>query len=155
MAMVLCEHQNRIPKLVKSFHGVDLGDWESLHTDDLVARDGLRFEKWIHEPDFPCPGGESLRNVYRRSFSELAKLVGDCEPGEEIAIIAPSAVLQCLCCGILDLDLNTARHFFVDHGGISVFQRSLPDGHYQLSCWNDTHHLKLKANRALELESGA
>lgn len=155
VAMELGERQGRWPKLVKSFDGVDLGEWECQRVEDLTSRDGLRFENWPIEPDFPCPGGESMRNVYRRAFSELAAIVSQCEPGETLAVIAPSIVLQCLCCGILDMDLKTAVHFSIDHGGVSLFQRVLPAGHYQLVRWNENHHLKIAKKTVMELESGS
>lgn len=136
-ALYLCEENNRIPQIVPGFEGTDLGDWEGQTRKDVVQRDGARFDRWRQEPDFPCPGGESLRNIYRRSFNHLVELVHQAEANEVLLIIAPATIIKVLTCGILDIPLANAMSFDLNHGGISTFSRMVPKGAYQMSRWND------------------
>jgi broad specificity phosphatase PhoE len=139
-AMYLCEENNRVPRLVNGFLATDLGEWEGKTRHWVIDQDGGRFERFRSEPDFPCPGGESLRNIYRRSFSELVNLVAETDAREILLIIAPAMVLRVLACGILDLPLTHAMSFALHHGSVSTFTRLHPGGPYQLSRWNDTSY---------------
>ncbi|MCB1050652.1 MAG: histidine phosphatase family protein [Acidobacteria bacterium] len=136
-ALYLCEENNRIPQLISGFQATDLGEWDGKPKQFVLEKDGARFERWRTEPDFPCPGGESIRNIYRRSFCELVDLVALCEPDELLVIIAPAMILRVMTCGILDLPLTHALSFALNHGAVSTFTRLYPSGPYQMSRWND------------------
>lgn len=144
-AMPLCQDLDLLPKLVKGFRGIDRGDWEGLPKHQVFKRDGLRYEKTRLDPDFPCPGGESIRNVFRRAFPELIELVSLAEPGQTILVVAPHHVIKTLVLGALSIDLSHAANLSLDHASSCLLTRSNPDGLYQLKSWNDRSHLKISS----------
>lgn len=149
-AMYICEIGDMIPELVRGFEGVDLGEWESKSRQWLLGCDATRFDKWSSDADFPAPGGESLRNVYRRAFPPLVELVERVTPDESIMVVAPGTVIRVLCCGILDLPLKNAMNFRVNFGAVSTFERLYPGGPYQVVQWNDVSHLEQPETAPLE-----
>ncbi len=151
-AMHICEQSEMVPELVGGFEGVDLGEWEGQSKEWLLSCDAARFLTWSAEPDFPAPGGESLRNIYRRAFPDLVQLVEKVDPQDSIIVVASGTILRVLCCGILELPLSSAMSFRLDFGSVSSFERLYPGGPYQIVNWNGVSHLGQRAPSALELE---
>ncbi|MCB1045134.1 MAG: histidine phosphatase family protein [Acidobacteria bacterium] len=154
-AMRICDAVDLTPELVGGFEGVDLGEWEGKRREWVLGSDAARFEEWRSDVDFPAPGGESLRNIYRRAFPDLVSLVERRDPDESLVVVAPATILRVLCCGILDLPLNSALSFRIDCGGVSSFARLFEGGPFQLIQWNDLSHLKTAVARSYELEQEA
>ena len=140
-ALPLAEVHDLSPHPVAGFHALDFGDWEEHRIPYIRHEDRMRYETWLTDPDFPAPGGESLREVYARAYPELVNIVQQTRQGETIALLLQDAVMRVLCCGALDLPLEAAKRFSMDHGGYAVFERIYPKGPYQLIAWNQTHHL--------------
>ena len=126
---------------VPGFHGVDMGDWENRDMDIVQGSDRARYESFRMDPDFPAPGGESIREVYARAYPDLVHIVHQTGKDETIALILQETVMRALCCGVLDLPLEAAPRFTMHHGAYSIFERIFPGGPYQLVNWNRNHHL--------------
>jgi probable phosphoglycerate mutase len=120
---------------------MDMGDWENLGEEQILLRDRMRFQSWMTDPDFRAPGGESMREVYGRSFPDLVNIVHHADEGETLVLVVQEGVLRALCCGVLDLHLESAHRFRIDNAAFAVFERVYPRGPYQLVHWNNKEHL--------------
>lgn len=138
-AMPLCEDRDLILHPVAGFLAADLGDWEGESVEDLVRMDGSRYDRWLNDPDFRAPGGEALREVYGRAYSDIAHIVQQADHGETLAFVVPLMVLRALCCAALDLPLEAGFRFSMDPAGFGVFERMSPGGPYQMISWNQPY----------------
>lgn len=140
-AMYLSDLSDATLHPVRGFIACDVGDWEGQPLEHILQRDRSRYEAWISDADFPAPGGESIREVFARAYSDLVDIVHHAEDHETIIFILPEAVLRSVCCAALDLPLEAAQRFTIDHAAYGVFERLYPGGPYQMMRWNDTRHL--------------
>ena len=148
------EEQGPIPIHPTSrFQGMALGDWENESLSRIRHSDGVRFETWLCDPDFPAPGGESFREVYARVFPELVNIVQNANESEDetVVLVLQSMVLKVACCAILDLPVSAASRFKMDHGAHAVFERVRSGGPYQMLNWNCCNPIPNKSNSDEEL----
>jgi broad specificity phosphatase PhoE len=146
------EHFGLSPHPVAGFLGADMGEWKNLSVAEVRRTDRARYDTWRSDPDFRAPGGESMREVYGRAFSDLAHIVHDCEGDENLAFVLQETVLQVLVCGALDLPLAAAQRFAIDHAAYAVFDRVFPEGPYQMVAWNRNDHLRHANPTETEME---
>lgn len=140
-AMAIEDYQPVLMHPVSGFQGIDLGDWDNTSRDIITRSDGSRYHNFCGDTDFPAPGGESVREVYARVYSDLVHLVQDAGVDETLALVLEETVLKAMICAILDLPLQAARRFCLDHGSYGVFERIYPGGPYQMMAWNCQQHL--------------
>ncbi len=143
-AMVIAdrfEHLSVIP--ISGFQAIDMGEWENRGREEISIVDRARYETFLTDPDFRAPGGESKRDVYARALPHLVDIVKHTGPDETIVFVLQEAVMQVLCCAVLDLELESAHRFQVENAAYAVFERIYPEGPYQLVAWNRNDHLSL------------
>lgn len=121
---------------VAAFQAMDMGDWENMTRHQIIAEDEARYRAWLTDPDFRTPGGESVRDVYGRSFPELINKVHHALSHETLIIVLQETVLRVLSCAVLDLPLEHAHRLHMEKAAYSVFERIFEDGPYQLLAWN-------------------
>ena len=124
---------------VAGFQGADMGDWENQSMETIARSDRRRYESWLKDPDFPAPGGESIREVYARAYPDLVNLVNQTRKEETLLLVLQEVVLKALCCAVLDLDLESAQRFQLGHGAFGIFERMYEGGPYRLTAWNCSH----------------
>ena len=146
------EQDGLSPHPVAGFLGADLGEWKNLTIEEIRQSDRARYDSWRSDPDFRAPGGESMREVYGRAFSDLANIVHGCHPEENLAFVLQETVLQAMVCGALDLPLSAGQRFAIDHAAYAVFERAYPEGPYIMIAWNRNEHLKHASLAETELE---
>jgi len=138
---------------VRSFQSMDMGDWDGMDKDIINTTDRRRYESWRMDPDFPTPGGESLREVYARAYTELVNIVEHAGQDETIVFVLQQTVLRAMCCAVMNLPLEVAHRFFMDHAAYSIFERSYKGGPYQMMGWNLNEHLPHYSAAMMEMET--
>ena len=125
------------------FQGADMGEWETKCWGHIRGGDSSRYKTWLTDPDFRAPGGESMREVYARAYSDIVNIVQQSREGEleTIALVLEETVLQAMLCAAMDLPLEVARRFEIEPGAYATFQRIYPGGPYRMMSWNRTEHL--------------
>jgi len=58
--------------LVPDFSEIDLGEWEGLNYSNVRDQFPEIHQRWISDPDFPIPGGESFNSVCARTRQRLS-----------------------------------------------------------------------------------
>ena len=133
-----------------AFQAADMGEWTGRDIASINIIDRARYETWLKDPDFPAPGGETTRKVYARAYNELVNIVNHAQKDETIALVLPISVMRPLICAVLDLPLESAHRFHLDHGAYGVFERIYPGGPYQMLSWNRNDHLVADSLSSLE-----
>ena len=118
---------------------MNYGRWENRSFLDVRREDADVYEKWIADPDCPCPDGESHNDLLRRFRSAVQKI----EAGANGTALRPVVVthgtaIRVGATALLDLPVGASRHLAQDNAALNLFVRR-GDG-YVLKRWNDTSH---------------
>jgi broad specificity phosphatase PhoE len=123
-----------------------LGEWEGCTIDEIRARDGDPYRRWIEAPlDCPPPGAETLPDVcarVRRAIDGLSRAHGsaspemDRQPPAEVLIVAHGGVIGVYVCHLLGLSFNALWRLRVDNASLTTVSPPC------LVSLNDTTHLE-------------
>jgi len=128
--------------LVPEFCEIDLGEWEGLNYSSVREQFPEIHRRWIHDPDFSIPGGESFSTVCTRTQIGLERILQDSR--KHILITAHASVNRAILSNLLRLDPSAARHFRTDNAALSRLML-LENSLYQwavVDFWNSTSHLE-------------
>jgi phosphoserine phosphatase len=125
-----------VPRLTEA----DVGHWEGLDWDTIMARDPEAYEAFMSDPGaHPYLGGESFDDVHQRCGPALDELL-DRHPGQTIAAACHNVVNRTLLAGWLGLSIGKARDLRQANGGINLIRRR--DGMTQVVTLNSIFHLR-------------
>ena len=85
------------------------GDWEGLLASEIAQRDPERLQAWRSAPDtvqMPGQGGESLQQVFERSWLALERACDGLGSDETLLVVAHDAVNRVLIGHILGLPMS-------------------------------------------------
>lgn len=103
-----------------------LGEWEGHTIEEIRARDGDPYRRWVAAPlDCTPPGGEGLDQVcarVRRAIDGIhrAHRPGPQEEGGEVLIVAHGGVISVYACHLLGLSLNALWRLRVDNASLTT-----------------------------------
>jgi probable phosphoglycerate mutase len=141
-AAIIGRFHDRGLTLVPEFSEIDLGDWEGLDYGLVRERFAAVHQRWISDPDFPVPGGESFSAVCARARAGLDAVLAN---GERTVLIAGHAsVNRAILAALLDLTPAQARVFRTGNAALSRLLL-LDDGQRRWAAvdfWNSTCHLE-------------
>lgn len=124
---------------IERIYEVDIGDWEGLSWDEIIARDPRGYAKVIaHGGDRPYPNGESYVDVADRSLSELYR-VAERHAGEAVAVVAHRVVNRCVIARLMGLDVRRSKDVPQDNGAINVLRGD--GGRLKVVTLNSVAHL--------------
>ena len=83
------------------------GTWEGLLASEIGATDPERLRAWRDAPDtVQMPGGESLKQVFRRSWEALQWSTEGLGGNDTLLVVAHDAVNRVLLCHVLGIPLS-------------------------------------------------
>lgn len=119
------------------------GILEGLTAEEIRARHPSVFAALAgNDPDYIIPGGESLRQHYRRNISFLTDWVA-AHPGQTLAVVAHGGVLDSIYRFVNAIALDRPRSIITTNASISVFRHGVfyDTLRWVLDTWGDTCHL--------------
>lgn len=128
--------------LVPEFNEIDLGEWEGLNYGKAIEQFPEIHHRWISDPDFPIPGGESFSAVCARIKPGLERILQDGR--KHILIAGHASVNRAILANLLDLSPAAARHFRTGNAALSRLLL-LENSRQQwavVDFWNSTSHLE-------------
>ncbi len=122
------------------FIEINGGDWEGVKYADMPARWPLRSLMWRKYPWlFHAPGGESMRDVYRR-VSRAAVETAAKHEGQTVVVVSHGCAIRCLLCWAKGLPLRRITEVnWCDNTGITTIE--MTDGKPVIISENDNAHL--------------
>ncbi len=127
--------------LVPEFNEINLGEWEGLQYSRVRAQFPEIHRRWINDPDFPIPGGESFSAVCARTKPGLERILQNgCA---NILITGHASVNRAILGNLLQIEPDVARHFKTGNTGLSrlLLMENADRQWAVVDFWNSTSHL--------------
>ncbi len=119
---------------------MDLGDFEGIHSKDLLIEHPDFLKKWMMDPSsLRMPNGETLQEVQHRVWTVMEEIVLTYTEGT-VLLCGHNFVNLTILCKILGLELANFRRLRQNAGAMNIIVWSRKQ--YTLVCLNDTCHLK-------------
>lgn len=139
-AEIIARYSNLEARVLAGLIDIDFGDWQGLSLDEVAARNGELYSKWLKSPHLvEFPGGESLAVVRQRAASTVDNLITQ-HPRETVVLVSHKVVCQVLILTLLGLDNSHFWEITQDVCAINLFE--VRNGIPSALFLNDTCHLK-------------
>jgi len=117
-----------------------IGDWEGRSFEELRTVEGM-WQRWLVDPEFAPPNGESPASFNRRALSVLRRIVA-AHPGERVVVVSHGGLI----CNVLAVWLGNGpadwRRFEVHNCSVTLLQGN--DETWQSLAIGDVKHLEPK-----------
>ncbi|HEX9160366.1 MAG TPA: histidine phosphatase family protein [Thermoanaerobaculia bacterium] len=120
--------------IVDELREMNYGRWEGQSFLEVRKVDEDNYRRWIDDPDFPCPEGESHSAVLERVRRALEQINGSKRP----ILVTHGTAIRIATTALLALPLSASRNFAQDNAAVNVFVRR--GDRWVLKLWNDTTH---------------
>lgn len=139
-ALLVAEPHRLKTEVVQDLIEIQLGDWQSLHIDEIARGWPELWKQWRSDPtDVVVPGGESFQQVVERVIRTFEK-VATANAGKTAVIVTHEVVVKVAAIYALSAPTSIYRRFDVFNASLSVVH--VRDGRARLITLNDTSHLK-------------
>lgn len=92
------------------------GNWEGKSFLDVRTDYKPIYERWIEDPECPCPNGESHNDVRRRLERAFAAI-----DSERPVIVTHGTAIRIAATALLQLPVMASRHFAQDNAALNLF----------------------------------
>jgi phosphoserine phosphatase len=121
---------------VDELRELSLGEWEGCTVDEVSAREGDPYRRWVRAPlDCPPPGGEALPEVCGRVLRAIDRIAAAHPDGEDVLVVAHGGVISVYACHLLGCSFNTLWRLRVDNCSLTTVEPP------RIVTLNDTSHL--------------
>ena len=121
-------------RIIEELREMNYGRWEGQRFLEVRKTDEASYQRWIGEPGFPCPDGESHNDVLERVKRALSAVNGAKRP----LLVTHGTAIRIATTALLGLPLSASRNFAQDNAAINVFLKR--GERWVLKLWNDTTH---------------
>ena len=139
-ASIVAEPHELKTEVVEDLIEIGLGDWQSLHIDEIARSWPDLWRQWRTDPtDVVLPNGESFQQVVKRTVKTVERIAAT-DAGKTIAIVTHEIVVKLAVIYALAAPTSIYRRFDVFNASLSVIH--LRDGRARLITSNDVSHLE-------------
>ena len=127
----------RVPLVpIDELRELSLGEWEGCTVDEVSAREGDPYRRWVRAPlDCPPPGGEALPEVCDRVLRAIDRIAAAHPNGDDVLVVAHGGVISVYACHLLGCSFNTLWRLRVDNCSLTTVEPP------RIVTLNDTSHL--------------
>jgi broad specificity phosphatase PhoE len=106
--------------LVDDLRELSLGEWEGCTVDEIRARPGDPYARWVRDPvEHMPPGGEPLGAVQARALRALDAIAAAHPDGEEVLVVSHGGVISACLAHWLGLPLSSIWRLTVGNASVS------------------------------------
>jgi broad specificity phosphatase PhoE len=119
---------------------MSFGKWEGLVFDDIIAKYGADFQKWIKNPfENPPTEGENFNDIIKRGSQEINRILSENEDDSNILLITHGGFIVAMLVYWLKISPERWSSIIQNHGAINivVIDKDIP----YISQINFTGHL--------------
>jgi broad specificity phosphatase PhoE len=132
-AQEIAEATGLTVQAIDDLREMSYGAWEGQSFLDVRRNDLEIYHRWIGDPDYPCPEGESHNDVLRRMERAFASI-----DSPRAVIVTHGTAIRIGATHLLGAPWSTSRHLSQDNAALNVFVRR--GERWVLKLWNDTTH---------------
>lgn len=121
-------------RTLEDLREMNYGGWEGKSFLDVRKNDPESYRRWIGEPDFPCPEGESHNDVLERMKRAFDAVSEATRP----VVVTHGTAIRIGATALLNAPVSISRHLAQDNASINLFVWR--GGRCVLKVWNDTTH---------------
>ena len=127
----------RVPLVpIDELRELSLGEWEGCTVDEVSAREGDPYRRWVRAPlDCPPPGGEALPEVCGRVLRAIDRIATAHPNGDDVLVVAHGGVISVYACHLLGCSFNALWRLRVDNCSLTTVEPP------RIVTLNDTSHL--------------
>ena len=139
----------RVPLVpVDELRELSLGEWEGYTVDEVSAREGDPYRRWVRAPlDCPPPGGEALPELCVRVLRAIDRIARAHPNGDDVLVVAHGGVISVYACHLLGCSFNVLWRLRVDNCSLTTIEPP------RIVTLNDTSHLTDIRARAVPAQS--
>lgn len=112
------------PEVDPLLREMDCGEWEGRSIDDLREREPEGWRRWMDDPTFRVPGGESILDVKARAKTFLALRREELSAVERVLVVAHGLFNRMVLSEVMALEPQRARFFATDNASYAAFRWS-------------------------------
>jgi len=106
--------------LVDDLRELSLGEWEGCTVDEIRARPGDPYARWVRDPVCHLPpGGEPLRTVQARALRAVDAIADAHPDGDDVLVVSHGGVISACLAHWLGLPLSSIWRLTVGNGSVS------------------------------------
>jgi len=120
--------------ILEDLREMNYGAWEGKSFLEVRKSDEQIFRRWIAEDDFPCPDGESHKDVLTRMKRAFEAVSTAAQP----VVVTHGTAIRVGATALLNVPLSTVRQLAQDNASINLFL--FKGERFILKVWNDTSH---------------
>src|SRR5205085_12461743 len=127
---------------------MNCGRWEGQEFLKVREQDAENFLRWVEDPEFPCPDGESHGDVRRRMERALRAIEEKSNGASNQSsnrsgplrpiIVSHGTAIRLVTTSLLGVDISVARSFAQDNAAINIFVRR--GERWVMKVFNDATH---------------
>lgn len=143
-ARVISEKTGAAIQVLDDLREMNYGSWEGQSFLDVRKRDEDIYQRWIVDPDAPCPEGESHNDVRQRMERAFAAIRETAAAGngngsiKRVVVVTHGTAIRVAATALMDLPVMASRNFAQDNASMNVFVWR--GDRFVLKVWNDTTH---------------
>ena len=120
--------------VLEDLREMNYGGWEGRSFLDVRKTEEHHYRRWIDDPAYPCPGGESHNDVLGRMNRAFEAVRHARRP----VMVTHGTAIRIGATALLNAPISTSRHLAQDNASINLFVWR--GGRCVLKVWNDTSH---------------
>ena len=106
--------------LVDDLRELSLGEWEGYTVDEIRARPGDPYARWVRDPvRHVPPGGEPLTDVQQRALRAVDAIAASHPDGHRVLVVSHGGVISACLAHWLGLPLSSIWRLTVGNGSLS------------------------------------
>lgn len=134
-AQAIADQTTLAIRTVDELREMRFGTWEGQFFPDVRRNESESYQRWIADPDHPCPEGESFSDVRRRMEAAYRTISAG---SGRVVVVSHGIANRIAATVLLDAPLKVSGHLVQDNACISMFVRN--GEKMVLKLWNDTSH---------------
>jgi broad specificity phosphatase PhoE len=121
-------------QVLEELREMNYGGWEGRSFLDVRKKEEAHYRRWIEDPAFACPDGESHNDVLAR-MNRAFELV---RVAKRPVVVTHGTAIRIGATALLGAPVSMSRHLAQDNASINLFVWR--GGRCVLKVWNDTTH---------------
>ncbi|MCX7857612.1 MAG: histidine phosphatase family protein [Deltaproteobacteria bacterium] len=140
-ASIIGESHSVPVEIAEEFSDMNFGTWEGLSLREVQDLYPEEFNKWKNNPQgWKVEGAETLKDVRRRVFKGLKKLIKNAQDNDKIALVTHRVICKIIAMIFLGIPNSGFWRVKFDPASVSIFEKN--DVGFTTTLINGTFHLK-------------